>query len=91
MIDKFSLARVVQLVIFAVAVGISIKVFAIAWRHLWNIETGPWEIGLLVGSCVGLFIFLSGLGLGSRWAWVVGAVIIVGRFSVKLIEKYFEG
>ncbi len=89
MIEQFSLNRLLHLIIYSAAVGIFVRLDAMAWRHFWNIQSGTWGLGLLVASCVGLFIFVTGAGLSIRWAWIFAAVIIIGSFLVKLLENYF--
>lgn len=87
MIDKLSLARLGQVVIYAVAVGIGIKVFAAAWRHFWNIETGLREGGALAGATIALLV-IWGIEKGPRVASVSAGLIIAGYFLVKLLKKY---
>lgn len=75
---------------FAAAVGITTRVFGAAWRYFWSIETGRWENGWIIGGCMGLFIFFSGLGFSLRWSWISAGILIAGSFIGKLIQKYFE-
>jgi len=86
-IDKLSLARLGQIVIYAVAVGIGIKVFAAAWRHFWNIETGLRESGALAAATIGLLV-IWGIERGPRVASLSAGLIIAGYFLIKLVKKY---
>jgi hypothetical protein len=87
MIDKLSLARFGQIVIYAVAVGIGIKVFAVAWRHFWNIETGLRESGALAGATIALLV-VWGIEKGPRVSSITAGLVIAGYFLVKLVKKY---
>jgi hypothetical protein len=82
-----SLDRWVQLVIYAVGVGIAIKVFASAWRHFWNIETGLRESGALAGAIIAILV-IWGIERGPRLAGLIAGLIIAGYFLIKLIKKY---
>jgi hypothetical protein len=87
MIENFSLSKLFYVVLYAVAVGISIKILAIVWRYLWNIETGPRESGALAGAVI-VLLAAWGIARGPRVASISAALIILGYFLLKLIKKY---
>jgi hypothetical protein len=87
MIDKLSLARFGQIVIYAVAVGIGIKAFAVAWRYFWNIETRLLESGALAGATIALLV-VWGIEKGPRVSSITAGLVIAGYFLVKLVKKY---
>jgi len=85
---KFLPVNFFALLIFAISAGVSIKLLSFMWKRFFNIDTGPWDVALLGGSCVGLFIFLNAIGL-PRWAWGAAAFVIVGRFLGTFLERNF--
>lgn len=90
MIGKFFSAQFFQLILFAITVGIATRVFAAVWRYFWHIESESWELGALIGSCIGLFILLNSLKLSPYWTWVCAGIIIAGRFLIKLMEAILK-
>lgn len=86
----FSLARLLEVIVYAVAVGIFIKIFATAWRYLWDIETGRGEAGALAGAIIALLV-VWGIDRGPRVAPAIAALLIAGYFLVKLVKKYVGG
>lgn len=82
----FSLSRLGEIVIYALAVGICIRVFATGWRRLWNIDTGRTEGAALAGAVMG-FLVVWGIGRGPGAAGLSAGVIITGYFVAKLIKK----
>jgi hypothetical protein len=79
--------RLGQVIIYAIAVGIGIKILAAAWRHFWNIETGLREGGALAGAVIAV-LAVWGIEKGPRVASVSAGLIITGYFVIKLIRKY---
>lgn len=82
----FSLSRLGEIVAYAVAVGVCIRVFAAAWRYLWNIETGRAEGAALAGAVMG-FLVVWGIDGGAVVAGLSAAVIIGGYFVAKVIKE----
>lgn len=88
-IKKLSLARIGQVIIYAIAVGVSIKIFAAVWRHFWNIDTGQREKYMLVGATVVILVMWGERGI--RGASISAGLVISGYFVIKLIKKYLGG
>lgn len=83
----FSLNRLVEIVVYAIAVGISVRALATTWRYFWKIEIGWGESSALAGAVIG-FLVVWGIDRGPRVAGVSATIIIVGYFIVKLVKKY---
>jgi len=82
--------RLIQIVFYAIAVGISIRVFALAWRYFWNIEIGLREGGVLAGGTMALLV-VWGIERGPLVATLIAAIVIVGYFIGKVVQKYIAG
>jgi hypothetical protein len=79
-----------ELVIFAVVLAATVRLFSFIWTHLLHVNIEPREFMLLGGSCIGSFIFLNRMGFGQRWTWGLTGFIIVGYFVAKLITRHFS-
>lgn len=87
MLDQFSLSRFIQIGMSAIAIGISIRIFVVVWRHFWSIEVGARESGALAGAAI-VFFIIWGMKRGPGVAGLSAELIVVGYFLVKLIKKY---
>lgn len=82
-------SNLLEVVIYAIGIGIAVRVLAFLWRYFWNIETSSYEGGALVGG-VGAILAVWGIERGPRIAISVSATIIVAFFLSKLIRKYID-
>jgi hypothetical protein len=87
--DLFPLSKFAQIIIYAIAVGLSIRVFSILWKFVFNIDTGNREAGLLAGAVIGLLVGLL-IYRGPYVAGMSSGFIIVGYFILKITSKYLK-
>ncbi len=86
MTDKF-LDRLGLIVLYAVFIGISVRIFAGVWKRFWNIELSRKESGALAGA-VGAMVIVGLLDKGPIVVVGCSLLVIAGYFGGKLIKKH---
>jgi hypothetical protein len=79
--------HLLEIVIYAVGIGLTVRVLAFLWRYFWNIEITRYEGGALVG-CIAALLAVVFIDRGPRVAISGSAAIIVAYFLFALIRKY---
>jgi len=82
----FSLNRIGEIVAYALAVGVCIRIFATAYQYFWNIETGRAEAAVLAGTVMG-FLVVWGIDSSPRTASLSTGLIIAGYFVAQVIKR----
>jgi hypothetical protein len=81
--------NLLELVIYAVGIGITVKGLAFLCRYFWNIEIDHRELVVLSAGTAAL-VAVSLIGKGPHVAVSVSAVIIGGFFLTALIRKCID-
>ena len=89
MVDHWSAARLGQVILYAVAFGIVIKVLALAWRSFWGVEISPRKLGVLAGGTAA-WLALWGISRGPGVAIPGSCLIIVSFFVIALIKSRWK-
>lgn len=81
--------NLLELVIYAVGIGITVRGLAFLWRYFWNIEIERRELIALAAGTAAL-LAVSVIEKGPRVVISVSATIIGGFFLFILIKKYID-
>ena len=89
--ETLFLKRIGQVILYAIAIGISIRLVALAFRRFLGIDISAREGGALAGAIIA-FVAVGALDIGHYVASGIAALLIVGYFAGKLIcEKFIRG